>query len=633
MKGPIFTGNVSTTSSAQVRAFLWNVADNTKLRGKFNEETGDFVLYTSKNNRFADVMKGRNRGRREGARDVLLGLIKSMKEQQAGKTQTKASQGANDSLALLENILSHSRGSSLRSSQARLLLQAAGGAQAGMRAKASQTPTTPVRDLGDLSATFRDVGAQLLDGNLEQARTMLADALSQAARQNLTQEQREAFIFGDGDAEAADLSEAWGEGLEAQLPDLAQRTAFLKEALALAASQAGDDQTLDPDMRRIRIGGQDYTQGPQIGEGAFAKVYLYQSGNKQIAVKINWDPSPGANIVGACGREYRMLKAAYGEGHANIVKPEGAFRTADNKVVVAMECASNGDLQGMMTKLKEAVDQGWISSGAASAMRLTLLKNLAEGTKWMADNGVLHGDYKLPNVLIGSDGMPKVTDFGTAQQADDYRLADSSAVDNPSWLAPEVLFAREQSDAFKDVTPEAIPQAASVKEWLASAFAQQGLRPTTLTNVVKSIFSKEVEDGRYQITAGNRLDTWAFGMCALNLLTGEQIALDATRLSEIEGVVKGYVLGGHQVAIGEGGYFAPGSRGLGAEEELINQCLRPVPEERPTMAQILAHPAFRYPGVGSQAAIDLIKAMTDRNLDDNDRIQRLQQLSASLAPQ
>src|SRR5262249_61515244 len=55
-------------------------------------------------------------------------------------------------------------------------------------------------------------------------------------------------------------------------------------------------------------------------------------------------------------------------------------------------------------------------------------------------HGVVHGDRKPANVLIGADGEPVVTDFGLARRAGagDVRLTQSGALlGTPAYMSPE----------------------------------------------------------------------------------------------------------------------------------------------------------------------------------------------------
>jgi serine/threonine protein kinase len=68
----------------------------------------------------------------------------------------------------------------------------------------------------------------------------------------------------------------------------------------------------------------------------------------------------------------------------------------------------------------------------------TLLAQLAQGLADAHAAGVIHRDVKPSNVLLGPDGVAKLTDFGIARGLDTTRMtATSTMIGTPAYLAPE----------------------------------------------------------------------------------------------------------------------------------------------------------------------------------------------------
>ena len=65
---------------------------------------------------------------------------------------------------------------------------------------------------------------------------------------------------------------------------------------------------------------------------------------------------------------------------------------------------------------------------------------LAEAMAFAHQNGILHRDLKPANVLVTSEGVLKITDFGLAKQMEDQdssRTQEGSVMGSPSYMAPE----------------------------------------------------------------------------------------------------------------------------------------------------------------------------------------------------
>ncbi|KAM4621059.1 testis-specific serine/threonine-protein kinase 3-like [Discoglossus pictus] len=76
-----------------------------------------------------------------------------------------------------------------------------------------------------------------------------------------------------------------------------------------------------------------------------------------------------------------------------------------------------------------------------------LLRQIVEGLKYCHDRGIAHRDLKCENILMTSDNIPKLADFGIATSLKNGDLT-STYCGSPNYMAPEILQMMPY-DAFK----------------------------------------------------------------------------------------------------------------------------------------------------------------------------------------
>jgi len=168
----------------------------------------------------------------------------------------------------------------------------------------------------------------------------------------------------------------------------------------------------------------------QIGRGTTGVVYLA------------WDPAVRRNVAIKLlaptlelGREdmtlakfERELRAAGSLSYPNIVVVYNVGRHEDHPFI-AMEYIEGSTLEeflrlGKELSLAKLVDIAYQIGGA--------LDHAHEAS-------VVHRDVKPSNILLGTDGVAKITDFGVAKVPRSTETVTGAVMGTPSYMAPEIL--------------------------------------------------------------------------------------------------------------------------------------------------------------------------------------------------
>jgi tetratricopeptide (TPR) repeat protein/tRNA A-37 threonylcarbamoyl transferase component Bud32 len=139
-----------------------------------------------------------------------------------------------------------------------------------------------------------------------------------------------------------------------------------------------------------------------------------------------------------------------------ILRAESASSQEIQRFQAEAEAAARLDHPGIVPIYEVGEDQGRhflsmaLVDGGSLAAKLSagpleprvaaaLLRSVAEAVAYAHDRGIVHRDLKPGNILIGSDGAPKVTDFGLAKrvEADDGLTVSGQVLGTPQYMPPE----------------------------------------------------------------------------------------------------------------------------------------------------------------------------------------------------
>ncbi|TPX08218.1 uncharacterized protein E0L32_001886 [Thyridium curvatum] len=177
-----------------------------------------------------------------------------------------------------------------------------------------------------------------------------------------------------------------------------------------------------------------------VGSGTYGKVFkgLHVYTKKLVALKrIRMEGERDGFPVTAV-REIKLLQSLK---HINIVKLQEVM-VEKNDCFMVFEYLSH-DLTGLLNHPSFKLD---------SAQRKHLAKQLFEGLDYLHRRGVLHRDIKAANILVSSDGILKLADFGLARfYAKRHQLDYTNRVITIWYRSPELLLGETQYGPAVDI--------------------------------------------------------------------------------------------------------------------------------------------------------------------------------------
>lgn len=620
----------SGTTAQQLGTFLSTVDKNANLKAK-DLGGGVTLLYTrgdkqSGMSKFDKLFRGasdKNKLARATIKDVLENARDAtLQKTRGGEKKARIEKVFDDMRALAGT----KRTSFMRVGAARLLMRGAIGEQTAAVRESAKKPPFPMAKLGDLSGVHAQVKTLLQAGKKDEAIQLLADAVADGVKKNFSQAERDDFAFSPGlefrSQLGRELRQAFGKGAGKLLP-LEERREFARKVFEAAAERVPADKFVDANTISLTktVGGQqvsvNYTKGPQIGTGGFAQVFLYTNANDPtdtIAVKISKKPvdsDQGERILSELGREVKFHRQLASQGSDAIIGFEGAFRTPDGRIGIAMETAPLGNVNDVEQKLLGAVKSGDISPQAMFAVALTIIKRGAEGLEVQESLKIINGDVKSPNMLLTADGDIRLADFGTVQQTDSFVPVNSSEVANPLWSSPEFIKAKRED---KEITSHADKRLAETSELTGKMLDEtfglraDGKRMAATKTLLAGIFKPETDKLQQENKAGSKVDSWSLGIVLHDLVYGRQID-DDPFFSGSEKKIEAFGRDPNNVAVGPGGYFESTSCGDPQVDDLINKLLHPDPDQRLSPSDALEHPAMSRIGIGGPDSKALLKAL------------------------
>jgi serine/threonine protein kinase len=164
----------------------------------------------------------------------------------------------------------------------------------------------------------------------------------------------------------------------------------------------------------------------KIGSGGTADVYLAQDLklNRSVAIKIlSKTYSFEKNFVARFKKEAQILARL---NHPNIVAIYD-WGQYENSYFICMEYVEGQNLEEIIDK------QGILSPTTAAKYAIQMCKALEVAHK----NNLIHRDIKPQNIIVTSDGIVKITDFGIAKSLVEDNTKTINILGTSYYISPE----------------------------------------------------------------------------------------------------------------------------------------------------------------------------------------------------
>lgn len=179
------------------------------------------------------------------------------------------------------------------------------------------------------------------------------------------------------------------------------------------------------------VNASDYKLLEEVGHGASATVFraIYLPFNEVVAVK-SLDLDRCNSNLDDIRREAQTMSLI---DHPNVVRAYCSFVVERSLWVVMPFMAEGSCLHLMKTAYPDGIEEPAICS---------ILKETLRALEYLHRHGHIHRDIKAGNILLDTNGLVKLGDFGVSAcmfDNGDRKRSRNTFVGTPCWMAPEVL--------------------------------------------------------------------------------------------------------------------------------------------------------------------------------------------------
>ncbi len=218
-----------------------------------------------------------------------------------------------------------------------------------------------------------------------------------------------------------------------------------------------------------------------LGRGGMGEVYRADDLKLGQPVALKFLPEHLTSDGAALARFHREVRVARQVSHRNVCRVYD-IGEIDGRHFLSMEFIKGEELSSLLHRIGRLPDDKAIQ----------ISRQICAGLAAAHETGVLHRDLKPANVMIDEHGNARITDFGLAGLAEEFK-ADEIGAGTPAYMSPEQIEGGEltiKSDIYslglvlyELFTGKQAFQAATVGELIN--LRRSNTSPTTPTSIVK----------------------------------------------------------------------------------------------------------------------------------------------------
>ena len=177
----------------------------------------------------------------------------------------------------------------------------------------------------------------------------------------------------------------------------------------------------------------------KLGEGGMGVVYKAEDLKLHRFVALKFLP-PHVSDDDATQRFVNEAHAVSALDHPNICAIHEIDQTPEGQMFIVMPCYEGASLQAIIKRGRLELDQA-----------VDVASQVAKGLTKAHERGIIHRDVKPGNILVTSDGLTKIVDFGLAKLATQTRLTRTgTTVGTVMYMSPEQAKG-EETDQRSDI--------------------------------------------------------------------------------------------------------------------------------------------------------------------------------------